>query len=165
VSKPQPPLGHPWYGATFTGALSRFWRSYVLFRGRASRSEFWWVMLWYLVLSAALNGVFLASTFPGMMSADAPPKNLDFANPFAVWGYEFTTLSTAARVALGVYALVLLAALLPLIGLAVRRLHDANRSGWWVLLYYVPLFNVILGFLLLLDSDARGARFDAKGTP
>jgi uncharacterized membrane protein YhaH (DUF805 family) len=123
------------------------------------------MMLWYLVLSVPLNGVFIGSTLPGMTSTEAPPRNLDFANPLAVWGYEFTTLSTAARVALGVYALVLLAALLPLIGLAVRRLHDTNRSGWWVLLYYAPLFNVILCFLLLLDSDARGARFDVKGTP
>ena len=41
----------PLYGAPFGPALSRFFRSYVRFSGRASRSEFWWpVLAWNLVL-------------------------------------------------------------------------------------------------------------------
>jgi uncharacterized membrane protein YhaH (DUF805 family) len=42
-----------------------------------------------------------------------------------------------------VYALALL---LPVLGISVRRLHDVNKSGWWVLLNVIPL----LGFLILL---------------
>ncbi|SKV78147.1 Predicted membrane protein [Mycobacteroides abscessus subsp. massiliense] len=35
----------PLYGATFGQAITRFFRSYARFSGRASRSEYWWVML------------------------------------------------------------------------------------------------------------------------
>jgi uncharacterized membrane protein YhaH (DUF805 family) len=39
-----------------------------------------------------------------------------------------------------------LALLLPALGISVRRLHDVNKSGWWVLLGLIP----ILGFIILL---------------
>lgn len=39
--------------------------------------------------------------------------------------------------------LVSLAVLLPSLGLSVRRLHDINFSGWWVLLGFIPFFGVI----------------------
>lgn len=39
-----------------------------------------------------------------------------------------------------------LALLLPYLGLAVRRLHDVNRSGWWILIGFIP----IIGFIVLL---------------
>ena len=42
--------------------------------------------------------------------------------------------------------LVALALLLPSIAVAVRRLHDLDKSGWWYLLVFVPL----IGFLVLL---------------
>jgi uncharacterized membrane protein YhaH (DUF805 family) len=37
-----------------------------------------------------------------------------------------------------------LALLLPTLGMEVRRLHDTNRSGWWVLIALVPLIGIIL---------------------
>lgn len=40
---------------------------------------------------------------------------------------------------------------------AIRRLHDMNRSGWWLLLGLVPLVNFILGLVLLLVSGTAGA--------
>lgn len=43
----------------------------------------------------------------------------------------------------GLYAL---AVLLPSIAVAIRRLHDTDRSGWWLLLIFIP----ILGWLALL---------------
>jgi uncharacterized membrane protein YhaH (DUF805 family) len=43
-------------------------------------------------------------------------------------------------------SLLSLALLLPNLGLSVRRLHDTNRSGWWLLLILIP----ILGWLALL---------------
>lgn len=39
---------------------------------------------------------------------------------------------------------VTLALLLPGIGVAVRRLHDTNRSGWWLLLGFIPLIGAIV---------------------
>lgn len=43
----------------------------------------------------------------------------------------------------GLYAL---AVLLPSLGVSVRRLHDTDRSGWWLLISFVP----VVGFLVLL---------------
>lgn len=39
------PLDKPYYGCSFQEAFLRFWKKYVVFRGRASRSEFWWWVL------------------------------------------------------------------------------------------------------------------------
>lgn len=52
----------------------------------------------------------------------------------------------------GVVGLVLL---LPGLAVAVRRLHDLGRSGWWLLISLVPL----IGVLVLLVWDCR------RGTP
>jgi uncharacterized membrane protein YhaH (DUF805 family) len=34
--------------------------------------------------------------------------------------------------------------LMPYAAVAVRRLHDTDRSGWWLLLAFVPLGNIVL---------------------
>jgi uncharacterized membrane protein YhaH (DUF805 family) len=39
-----------------------------------------------------------------------------------------------------------LAVLIPSIALAVRRLHDINKSGWWLLITFIP----IIGFIILI---------------
>ena len=49
--RPQVPLDQPLYGASFGEAISRFWSKYVAFDGRASPSEFWWAMLFVVLLS------------------------------------------------------------------------------------------------------------------
>ncbi len=43
-----------------------------------------------------------------------------------------------------------LAFLLPNLGIAVRRLHDTDRSGWWILLGFIPVINFIGGIVLLV---------------
>ncbi len=53
-----------------------------------------------------------------------------------------------------------LAMLLPSIGVAVRRLHDTNRTGWWVLLPVVPF---ILGALCLFVVPALALVFYLAG--
>ena len=37
-----------------------------------------------------------------------------------------------------------LAALVPTLSLSVRRLHDLDRAGWWLLLFFVPAANFVL---------------------
>jgi uncharacterized membrane protein YhaH (DUF805 family) len=52
-------------------------------------------------------------------------------------------------------ALYGLAVLLPTLGVYIRRLHDTGRSGWWVLLIFVPLIGyLILLVLMALPGDA-----------
>ena len=51
----------------------------------------------------------------------------------------------------GLYAL---GVLLPSIAVAIRRLHDTNRSGWWLLLVLIP----IIGWLVLLFFYAQDSQ-------
>lgn len=159
----QPPVGVPWQQATFTASFSRFWRGYLVFRGRAARAEFWWWALWWAIISAAINiayGVGIFMTRPSMPNPDET-RVLDQAmqsfNPFPVWWFLLTSMPVFAKVALGVFVVVGLAALLPWIAIAVRRLHDTNRSGWWVLLYLVPAGNIALAVFLALPSEPPAA--------
>ncbi|KAF1071720.1 MAG: Inner membrane protein YhaI [Pseudomonas citronellolis] len=46
-----------------------------------------------------------------------------------------------------------LAVLLPSLGVAARRLHDQGKSGWMMLLGFVPLANFYLLYLFCLDSQ------------
>jgi uncharacterized membrane protein YhaH (DUF805 family) len=47
-----------------------------------------------------------------------------------------------------------LATSLPSLAVTARRLHDTNRSGWWQLLYFVPLIGVIV-LLVFLIQDSK----------
>ncbi|MEC2076568.1 DUF805 domain-containing protein [Metabacillus fastidiosus] len=50
-------------------------------------------------------------------------------------------------------AVYFLASMLPTLALSVRRLHDIGRSGWWILIYYVPFGSIVLLVFACLDSE------------
>lgn len=53
-----------------------------------------------------------------------------------------------------------LAALLPGVAVCARRLHDTDRSGWWMLIALVPFIGWIwLLILLVIDSQPGANRF------
>ncbi|MBO4250413.1 MAG: DUF805 domain-containing protein [Paludibacteraceae bacterium] len=57
-------------------------------------------------------------------------------------------------------AIVSLALLCPGLGVCVRRLHDINRSGWWVLLAAIPLIGgIILIVWLATKGDAAANEY------
>ena len=60
-----------------------------------------------------------------------------------------------------IFGLLYLAVIIPSIALTVRRLHDANFSGWLYLLHLIPSLGSLIVFILtLLPSKPEGARFD-----
>jgi uncharacterized membrane protein YhaH (DUF805 family) len=60
-------------------------------------------------------------------------------------------------------ALVGLALLLPNLSVSIRRLHDTNRTGWWILIYLIPLIGLIVLLVFYLQQgDREENRF---GTP
>ena len=48
----------------------------------------------------------------------------------------------------------MLATIVPCIAVAVRRLHDTNRSGWWLLIGFVPVIGEIVLIVLLVQKSA-----------
>ena len=67
---------------------------------------------------------------------------------------------------MNVFLVALLAALVPIKRLAVRRLHDANFSGWWLWLLAIPYLGwLAVLVLLLLPSASFPNRFDRFAEP
>jgi uncharacterized membrane protein YhaH (DUF805 family) len=64
-------------------------------------------------------------------------------------------------------SLAVLALFLPHLGVAVRRLHDSNRSGWWMLLSLVPFGGLVVLVFMLLPGTPGENRFgpDPKTLP
>lgn len=52
------------------------------------------------------------------------------------------------------YTLYSLVLLLPSLAIAVRRLHDTGRSGWWVCINFIPLIGSII-LLVFLCQDSK----------
>ena|SRR5436190_8398191 len=52
------------------------------------------------------------------------------------------------------YGLYALAVLLPGLGVTIRRLHDTGRTGWWVLVYLIPIVGpIVMLVFMVLDSQ------------
>jgi uncharacterized membrane protein YhaH (DUF805 family) len=61
---------------------------------------------------------------------------------------------TRISVFFGILGLAYLALIIPMIAVAVRRLHDINRTGWWLL---APLGPYLIGFAMILPAMMSGA--------
>ena len=46
-----------------------------------------------------------------------------------------------------------LAMLIPQLAVCVRRLHDSGKSGWWILISFVPLVSIVLLVFMVQDSQ------------
>ncbi|TXI47329.1 MAG: DUF805 domain-containing protein [Lysobacter sp.] len=56
-----------------------------------------------------------------------------------------------------------LAIILPSLGVTVRRLHDTGRSGWWILIAFVPFIGgLILLVFTILDSQPGDNQYGAN---
>ena len=108
---------------SFGEAIRVCFSKFVTFRGRASRSEYWWFTLF----------TFIGSFLLGLLDA-------------VLFGSDSGPLGT----------LFGLAVLLPSISAAVRRLHDTDRSGWWIGGFYIALlvFVILLGGALAATAPA-----------
>ena len=103
-------------------------QKYADFTGRATRSEYWYFVLFYLLLSA------------GLMIVDA------------LLGWFNSELGVG--VLSGIYTLALM---IPSLSVTVRRLHDTGRSAWWLLLGLIPLIGGIVLLVFLVQDSQDGA--------
>ena len=149
------PLDKPLYGASFAQAIKRLFTKYAVFSGRASRSEFWWATLFVFLVA-------LVIWLPGIIIGAA--TGTPTVSPTT--GRSTITPGPAFAIFAGLGILFYLAILVPSIAVTVRRLHDANFSGAFYLLVFVPwIGSLILLVLAILESKPEGARFDAGAPP
>lgn len=85
-----------------------------------------------------------------------------FFNLFLVLGYMVLGLLDAVTGIAVLGAIFSLVTLIPTIAVAVRRLHDTDRSGWWYLLVFVPIIGVIV---LIIWFASRGTNGDNRFGP
>lgn len=91
---------------------------------------------------------------------------------FALFIFIAGTVLSIAEVALGleitegVGILTLIFSLLilvPSISVTIRRLHDIGRSGWWILLNFIPVIGTIIVFVMtVLDSQPSANKYGAN---
>lgn len=112
----------------FSEAVASAFANYAIFSGRASRSEFWYWVL-FAITGACLANLVDAAIFvyhPGLS-----PLNSIFT----------------------------LIALLPTFSLAARRLHDLDRSGWWLLLAATGIGIIALIYWFGQEGTESANRF------
>lgn len=137
-----PPTHLPVYRCSPILAIKRFVVKWADFEGRASPSEFWW-----MVLVDALASVALIAIAIGLGQITSALRETEKGVGFFV--------------GIGIYLLFRIVLVLPHIAVTVRRLHDANFSGGMYFLAFIPYVGslVLLGCLLVRPKPA-GARFD-----
>lgn len=62
-------------------------------------------------------------------------------------------------IAISITGLVTLGLFLPSMGNVVRRLHDINKSGWWLLICAIPIVNFALIYFWVLQGDDSENRY------
>ncbi len=103
------------------------WKRYAQFSGRSRRKELWMFALFNTIICTVLY-------VGGMMMA-----------------MRGSSLGTIFFALYGIYAL---AVLVPSLAVEVRRLHDIGKSGWWLLIAFVPIVGAIL-LLVWFVSDGQ----------
>jgi uncharacterized membrane protein YhaH (DUF805 family) len=98
-------------------------KKYAAFDGRAALKEYWWFSLFSVIIIIVLSVI------------------------------DIVTGTFNVNVGLGLLGgIYTLAVLIPSIAVSVRRLHDTDRSGWWLLINGIPLIGVIV-FLVFTGQD------------
>ena len=103
-------------------------KKYAVFSGRARRKEYWYFMLFNLIVSIVLAVI---DGMTGSFSAEAGVGLLG-----------------------GLYSM---AVLIPGIAVSVRRLHDTDRSGWWLLIGLIPVIGAIVLLVFMVLEGQSGA--------
>ncbi|MGO2660196.1 DUF805 domain-containing protein [Mycetocola reblochoni] len=148
----------PIRGIGFGTAIKRYFTKYATFSGRASQSEYWWVVLFNALVGIALGILATIAMVIGMAGA-ASYSSYDGYSSAGPTGFGLVLL-----VLVGIAGLAfVLGTIIPGIALYVRRLHDADLSGLLALLLLIPYGNSIVAIVFgLLPSKPEGSRYDVK---
>jgi uncharacterized membrane protein YhaH (DUF805 family) len=115
----------------FTHAIKSFWSNYANFKGRARRSEYWYVQLFLVLTNLAAAVIDLV-----LMDYDV--------DRFLANGGG------------GIVGLIwIVATIVPALAVLIRRLHDTSRTGWWALIGLIPVVGgIVILVFTVMDSTA-----------
>ncbi|MCX8528011.1 MAG: DUF805 domain-containing protein [Candidatus Nanopelagicales bacterium] len=119
---------------SFGQSISHVLKNLTNFEGRASRSEFWWWYLFIVIINIIFGGI--VSTISG------------------------NGMGTATTIIVWVISMILFLATL---SVAIRRLHDTGRSGWWALLYLVCCVGQIILIIFWASPSQPGPNQHGDG--
>lgn len=125
----------------FGDAVVRALRQFSRFSGRASVAEYWWFALFVVLLWGAL---YLMAAIVGSAGSSG--------------GVGQTVGALLLGMSL-VVLVVVIALIVPIVAITVRRLHDTGRTGWWALLLPVPLLAVLVYFFCLLPGNIGSNKY------
>ena len=100
-------------------AIKICFQKFFIFTNRASRSEYWWFILFYTIFA----------TIPTFV----PNENV------VVFGYIMSLLL-----------------FIPGIAVTVRRLHDINKSGWFIFISLIPILGSIIVLVMTIEKGTLG---------
>jgi len=126
-------------------------KKYAKFRGRASRSEFWYFVLFSTII------IFLAGVLGNILgiSYSIPIESVHLVKETGE--LVKTTIAEPISLLQIAFGLILF---IPSIAISVRRLHDIGKSGWWYLIAFIPLLGaLVLLILFILPSEDRTNRY------
>ena len=98
------------------------WKKFAQFDGRARRSEYWYFFLFNFIVAFVLALI----------------------DVFILGGSESGFLPLTI--------LYSLAVIIPGLAVTIRRLHDIDRSGWWLLINFIPFGGIVLLIFYFMDS-------------
>ena len=104
----------------------KVWKQYADFGGRARRRELWFFILFNYI------AIFTIAFMSG------------FIGEFIGIGENFLNFIV------GIYVL---AVIIPALAVQVRRLHDTGKSGFWILIAFIPLGSIVLLIFYCIQSD------------
>ncbi len=102
-------------------------KKYATFSGRAQRAEYWYFVLFYILIFIGL------SILDGMTGSFSAESGMGFLG--------------------GLFSLALL---IPSIAVGARRLHDTGRSAWFLLLALIPLVGAIVLLVFTVQDSTPG---------
>lgn len=149
------PVGQPLPGTSFGLAVKRFFQGYVLFSGRASRSEYWWAQLFVAIVLLIPSALLAVASFGLIASiiAAAASQDPELLVSISLAGSGGITLLSV------IVVLVSLPLILPTYSSMWRRLQDAGFHGAFTLLSLAGL-SIIPLILCIFPSSPEGIRFD-----
>ncbi|MBO9705366.1 MAG: DUF805 domain-containing protein [Arthrobacter sp.] len=152
---PRPSVG-------FSQAIKMGFANYANFKGRASRSEFWF---WYL-FQALVAGIPVAIGYGlligGIVSQSAVSSST-YDGYTSSSDVTFTGAMVFGTILLIIGGLIALALLVPFIAVAWRRLHDAGFPGPMFFLSFIPYVGgIILIVLCAMPAKPEGMKYEVQ---